>query len=43
MTTTARPHHADGEDTVPGEPWEPPQDPPSPDGSAPEGDGKHRK
>lgn len=35
----------DGSDggTTPGQPWQPPQDPPSPDGSSPEGDGKHRK
>ncbi|MFF5443159.1 hypothetical protein [Streptomyces achromogenes] len=33
----------DGGDTMPGQPWQPPQDPPSPDGSSPEGDGKHRK
>lgn len=30
------------EDDTPGQPWEPPQEPPSPDGSGPE-DGKHRK
>jgi hypothetical protein len=30
-------------DTVPGQPWTPPQEPPSPDGGMPEGDGKHRK
>ncbi|MET7764784.1 hypothetical protein [Streptomyces sp. NPDC005336] len=36
---------ADGgdDDKAPGQPWQPPQDPPSPDGSSPEGDGKHRK
>lgn len=35
---------ADGDDdNAPGQPWQPPQDPPSPDGSSPEGDGKHRK
>ncbi|WP_268867556.1 hypothetical protein [Streptomyces blattellae] len=35
---------ADGDDdNTPGQPWQPPQDPPSPDGSSPEGDGKHRK
>ncbi|MFJ4328156.1 hypothetical protein ACIP3A_34310 [Streptomyces tricolor] len=33
----------DGDDNVPGQPWTPPQEPPSPDGSSPEGDGKHRK
>jgi hypothetical protein len=33
----------DGDDNVPGQPWTPPQEPPSPDGSGPEGDGKHRK
>ncbi|WP_169366225.1 hypothetical protein [Wenjunlia vitaminophila] len=33
----------DGDDDHPGQPWQPPQDPPSPDGSSPEGDGKHRK
>ncbi|MBB1252859.1 hypothetical protein H3146_05690 [Streptomyces sp. OF3] len=33
----------DGDDKAPGQPWPPPQDPPSPDGSCPEGDGKHRK
>ncbi|MFE0423690.1 hypothetical protein [Streptomyces sp. NPDC058953] len=30
-------------DSLPGQPWTPPQEPPSPDGSTPEGDGKHRK
>jgi hypothetical protein len=38
--------HATGtgdEDKTPGTPWQPPQDPPSPDGSSPDGDGKHRK
>ncbi|MEU5160969.1 hypothetical protein AB0G74_15360 [Streptomyces sp. NPDC020875] len=32
-----------GGDNLPGQPWTPPQEPPSPDGSTPEGDGKHRK
>ncbi len=32
-----------GDDDAPGQPWQPPQEPPSPDGSSPEGDGKHRK
>ncbi|MFE9610159.1 hypothetical protein [Streptomyces sp. NPDC006012] len=32
-----------GDDDHPGQPWQPPQDPPSPDGSSPKGDGKHRK
>ncbi|MEV7505942.1 hypothetical protein [Streptomyces sp. NPDC093018] len=32
-----------GEDGAPGQPWNPPEEPPSPDGSSPEGDGKHRK
>ncbi|MFI1768979.1 hypothetical protein ACH41H_44075 [Streptomyces sp. NPDC020800] len=30
-------------DSHPGTPWTPPEEPPSPDGSSPEGDGKHRK
>ncbi|MFD7986981.1 hypothetical protein ACFV4M_26865 [Kitasatospora indigofera] len=30
-------------DNLPGTPWTPPQDPPSPDGSPPPGDGGHRK
>ncbi|WP_461006710.1 hypothetical protein [Streptomyces capparidis] len=29
-------------DEHPGQPWTPPQDPPSPDGEMPPGDGKHR-
>jgi hypothetical protein len=29
--------------SLPGQPWSPSQDPPSPDGSAPEGDGVRRK
>jgi hypothetical protein len=37
-----QPGEGDG-DGHPGQPWQPPQDPPSPDGSSPEGDGKHRK
>jgi hypothetical protein len=37
-----QPGEGDG-DGHPGQPWQPPQDPPSPDGSGPEGDGKHRK
>jgi hypothetical protein len=28
---------------TPGQPWTPPQEPPSPDGGSPEGDGDHRK
>jgi hypothetical protein len=32
-----------GEDGLPGQPWTPPQDPPSPDGGTPEGEGKHRR
>ncbi|WP_335937062.1 hypothetical protein [Streptomyces sp. PTD5-9] len=35
--------HGGDEDNLPGQPWQPPQDPPSPDGGSPEGDGKHRK
>jgi hypothetical protein len=31
------------DDPLPGQPWTPPKEPPSPDGDAPEGDGKHRK
>ncbi|MFI6583117.1 hypothetical protein [Embleya sp. NPDC050493] len=27
----------------PGQPWTPPQDPPSPDGTTPDGPGKHKK
>ncbi|MFI1797901.1 hypothetical protein ACH427_11155 [Streptomyces sp. NPDC020379] len=30
-------------DGHPGQPWAPPSDPPSPDGSQPDGDGTHRK
>ncbi|MGW7270781.1 hypothetical protein ACWGH5_09700 [Streptomyces sp. NPDC054864] len=30
-------------DGHPGQPWTPPQDPPSPDGDTPPGDGTHRK
>lgn len=36
-------YDAPDDDNTPGQPWQPPQDPPSPDGSSPEGDGKHRK
>ena len=32
----------EGDDGLPGTPWTPPEEP-SPDGQAPEGDGKHRK
>ncbi|MFF5407668.1 hypothetical protein ACFY8K_32990 [Streptomyces misionensis] len=35
--------YANGDDNLPGQPWNPPQEPPSPDGGSPEGDGKHRK
>ena len=31
------------EDMLPGQPWPGPDDQPMPDGSAPKGDGKHRK
>ncbi|MEU5397920.1 hypothetical protein ABZ348_01285 [Streptomyces sp. NPDC005963] len=37
------PGGAGGGDGHPGQPWTPPQDPPSPDGSTPDGDGKHKK
>ncbi|MDF3290796.1 hypothetical protein [Streptomyces silvisoli] len=44
MEFTPLPPHADGgDDSTPGQPWQPPQEPPSPDGGSPEGDGKHRK
>ncbi|MFJ5291064.1 hypothetical protein [Streptomyces sp. NPDC088348] len=33
----------DGDDGHPGTPWTPPQEPPSPDGDTPPGDGTHRK
>lgn len=36
-------HTHDGDDSLPGQPWNPPEEPPSPDGGSPEGDGKHRK
>lgn len=32
-----------GGDGHPGQPWTPPQEPPSPDGSTPDGSGTHRK
>lgn len=32
-----------GGDGHPGQPWTPPQEPPNPDGSTPDGDGKHKK
>jgi hypothetical protein len=32
-----------GGDGHPGQPWTPPQDPPKPDGSTPDGPGKHKK
>lgn len=39
------PHNeaGDGGDGHPGTPWTPPPDPPSPDGSAPPGEGDHRR
>ncbi|MGW4907364.1 hypothetical protein [Streptomyces hyaluromycini] len=44
MTTVRIELCADGDDdNTPGQPWTPPEEPPSPDGSAPQGDGKHRK
>lgn len=30
-------------DKLPGQPWQPPQQPPSPDGGTPPGDGTHKK
>jgi len=33
----------DEDDDHPGQPWTPPQEPPSPDGGTPPGDGTHRK
>ena len=33
----------DDGDGHPGTPWTPPEEPPSPDGSTPDGDGEHRK
>ncbi|MEU7566662.1 hypothetical protein [Streptomyces fradiae] len=33
----------DRKDKTPGQPWTPPKEPPSPDGSSPPGDGKRRK
>ncbi|MFH8775673.1 hypothetical protein [Streptomyces sp. NPDC017958] len=35
--------HGGEDDDLPGQPWNPPEEPPSPDGGSPEGDGKHRK
>jgi hypothetical protein len=37
-------HGGDGDgDGHPGTPWTPPQEPPSPDGDTPPGDGTHRR
>lgn len=33
----------EGGDGHPGQPWTPPEEPPSPDGTTPPGDGTHRK
>jgi hypothetical protein len=32
-----------GGDSLPGQPWSPPKEPPTPDGGSPEGEGERRK
>lgn len=39
----ARTADQSGDDELPGQPWELPDEPPSPDGTVPDGDGTHRK
>ncbi len=43
LSIAPRVEQGDDGDSHPGTPWTPPEEPPSPDGSSPEGDGKHRK
>lgn len=42
-TDTCAVQGGDEGDGHPGTPWTPPEEPPSPDGNTPPGDGKHRR
>ncbi|AEW92469.1 hypothetical protein SCATT_00980 [Streptantibioticus cattleyicolor NRRL 8057 = DSM 46488] len=43
MDVIVRAGGGDDGDKLPGQPWPGPTEDPKPDGSAPEGDGKHRR